>query len=615
MLVQLKKQRVEDKRHVLVHFSADIKKGPPGEGFGMVVNVDDRHNIFVKKVLSCIVMGNATHNAHGEVRVGDEILGIDGESTAGWTLARLVQRLNDFRVPVGSTVVIMFQRRIKLPDDKANILDGQHKGVEGLLEPDDEEGLRKDEQHMQDMASLPAEEQTIPEAEEEKEAHPLAAQAEEFMKHQHQMEMLQSTNENETLRLENERLAQELEETKRKLEMTEKKREEVEMTLQETINKTEEYFVSQTRIDDAINKTTNAGEIPEGGAWEVPEKLELMDVNSAEKLIEVEHRLLKMGLRVEGDPSEQREEAFADHAKSMDALQLLDPEAAFKNIQSNVKQSTAYDDEGYGDEYGGEYKEMENPVDVFEHHDEDDEDEDEEHRLRMARVGRGISFHINDPDYVPGEKEEPNISFENQVDHYVRRKSRMQKTQNLSTLWNQTLKTDRLSERKRRESNYGHGETFKNEFKAKKVSPTVNMVVEGILKPVPAANNRLITAKDRIKIHDELDPKKPQRKSRGRSKSPSKRSAMTSHYTASYDRSFSPSKAHNGMSEKHLEELGFRTQQEDPRLLARLAENAEKLKMNDHRIARHSPSKRLKEKDKLFVKKLLKKRIGGGGTQ
>jgi C-terminal processing protease CtpA/Prc len=88
MLVQLKKQRIEDKKHVLVHFSADIQKGPPGEGFGMVVNVDDRHNIFVKRVLSCIVMKNATHNAHGEIRVGDEILGIDGESTAGWTLAR-----------------------------------------------------------------------------------------------------------------------------------------------------------------------------------------------------------------------------------------------------------------------------------------------------------------------------------------------------------------------------------------------------------------------------------------------------------------------------------------------------------------------------------------------
>ena len=50
----------------------------------MVVNVDDRHNIFVKKVLPCISLSNPTHNAQGEVRVGDEILGIDGESTAGW---------------------------------------------------------------------------------------------------------------------------------------------------------------------------------------------------------------------------------------------------------------------------------------------------------------------------------------------------------------------------------------------------------------------------------------------------------------------------------------------------------------------------------------------------
>ena len=32
MLIQLKKHREEDKKHILVHYSGDIKKGPPGEG-------------------------------------------------------------------------------------------------------------------------------------------------------------------------------------------------------------------------------------------------------------------------------------------------------------------------------------------------------------------------------------------------------------------------------------------------------------------------------------------------------------------------------------------------------------------------------------------------------
>jgi hypothetical protein len=124
-LVQLKRYREEDKKHVLVHYSASIQKGPPGEGFGMVVNVDERHNIYVKKVLDCIVMTDATHNAHGEVRVGDEILGIDGESTNGWTLARLVQRLNDFRVPVDSSVNIMFQRRIRIGNVELDDIEGE----------------------------------------------------------------------------------------------------------------------------------------------------------------------------------------------------------------------------------------------------------------------------------------------------------------------------------------------------------------------------------------------------------------------------------------------------------------------------------------------------------
>ncbi|GMI47955.1 hypothetical protein TrCOL_g8888 [Triparma columacea] len=644
MLVQLKKQRIEDKKHVLVHFSADIQKGPPGEGFGMVVNVDDRHNIFVKRVLSCIVMKNATHNAHGEIRVGDEILGIDGESTAGWTLARLVQRLNDFRVPVGSDVSIMFQRRIKLPGDKAEALGGRVGGVEGLLEPDDEDGLKKGGESMQSIEtlpaedSLPAEDQEIPGDEVDdgfdgggdgaSGPHDLAAKHEEFMEHQERMnekmEMLESTNENNTLRAENERLKLALEETQKKLEVVEAKKKEVELTLQETIHKSEEFFVSQSRIDDAINKTTNAGQIPEGGAWEVPEKLELTDVGSAEQLIEVEHRLLKMGLRVEGDPSELKEEAFVDSSKAVDILRsTFDPGTAFDRLTEKAEPK------GYGEEdeelpaglqnYGrSQYDDSNGPVDVFEHHDEDDDEDDDEHRARMARVGRGISFHINDPDYIPGNddndaeaEKEAKEAFDSGVNPSGRRKSRMKhNTTTISTLWNQNVQSDKLNERKRRESQYGHGITYKNEFARKQVSPHMDMLVEGLLKAMPAANNRLITAKDRIRIHDDLEsckrPGGPNRRARERSKSPSKRGAT-------YDRSFSPTKVHAGLTEEHLEGLGFRTQMEDANLLAKLAENAEKLKMNEHRVAKHSPSKRLKEKDKLFVKKLLKKRTRGAG--
>ena len=525
-----------------------------------------------------------------------------------------MQRLNDFRVPVGSNVSVMFQRRIKLPGDKAEVLDGKVRGVEGLLEPDDEDGLKKGGESMQSIEtlpaedSLPAEDQEIPEVEDNKNddgdggrdgTHDLAAKHEEFMDHQERMnermEMLESTNENSTLRAENERLKQALEETQKKLEMVEAKKEEVEITLRETIHKTEEFFVSQSRINDAINKTTNVGELPEGGAWEVPEKLELTDVGSAEQLIEVEHRLLKMGLRVEGDPSEQKEEVFVESSKAIDMLNsTFDPETAFDSL-TELSEPKGYveDDEELPAalRHYGDYKETAGPVDVFEDHDEDDDEDDEKHTARMARVGRGISFHINDPDYIPGNNDndaeaekEAEEAFENEVNPYVRRKSKVKhNTTTISTLWNQNVQSEKLVERKRRESQYGHGVTYKNEFARRQVSPHMDMLVEGLLKGVPAANNRVITAKDRVRIHDDLEsckrPGGPNRKARGRSKSPSKRTNMTSLH-ATYDRSFSPAKTHGGISEQHLEELGFRTQQEDPMLLAKLAENAEKLKLN-----------------------------------
>jgi len=141
ILMKLKSWREEDKRTVMVHYSATIKKGPPGEGFGMIVNVNDRRDIYVKKVLSCLDFSDMTHNGLGNVRVNDEILGIDGESTSGWSLARLVQRLNDFRVPVGSGIRVTFQRRLRVDGDGSIATPSLKKGVkesDGLLEPEGE---------------------------------------------------------------------------------------------------------------------------------------------------------------------------------------------------------------------------------------------------------------------------------------------------------------------------------------------------------------------------------------------------------------------------------------------------------------------------------------------
>jgi len=51
--------------------------------------------------------------AKGLLKVHDHIVSIDDENTVSWPLARVVQRLNDFRVPIGSTVKITFGRLVR----------------------------------------------------------------------------------------------------------------------------------------------------------------------------------------------------------------------------------------------------------------------------------------------------------------------------------------------------------------------------------------------------------------------------------------------------------------------------------------------------------------------
>jgi len=396
---------------VLVHFSAKIKKGPPGEGFGMVVNVDERHNIFVKKVLPCIDLSEATHNAHGEVRVNDEVLVIDGEATEGWTLARLVQRLNDFRVPVGNSVTIGFQRRVRIGDDELDDLEGEDavevkkmkkekKAVkqkareeplppivvatvaasaanEDLQEPVEEEGgrnpgmIKSDDEFDDDRdngAASPPQEEPVVEEEHTVEAEPvvkpvaessrsapspppsappsmpsspilvhstpplvpiiapsspepervyerdvnqLAAASAQF--HALQEQPTAGETEIEELRRENELLREELR-TETEL------REQAEKDLKDALINTEKYFVAATRLDEAMQCTADSEN------WQVPEKMDLNDISAAEKLVAVEHRLLKIGLRVEEDP--------ADGTRYEDLLlpmSVADQERAYKN--------------------------------------------------------------------------------------------------------------------------------------------------------------------------------------------------------------------------------------------------------------------------------------------
>lgn len=68
---------------------------------------------FVQKVQHNIIIKHIDEAAKGLLKVNDHIVAIGDENATSWPLARVVQRLNDFRVPVGSDVTITFGRYVR----------------------------------------------------------------------------------------------------------------------------------------------------------------------------------------------------------------------------------------------------------------------------------------------------------------------------------------------------------------------------------------------------------------------------------------------------------------------------------------------------------------------
>jgi curved DNA-binding protein CbpA len=108
----------EEKLYKTIFFDAVIEKGPPGVGFGMVVVEDSKRQVVtVKESLPTMNLKSITDASKGAVNKGDILVKIGDDEITGWTLTRIVQRLNDFRVPINSDIQLRFTRRVKILDD------------------------------------------------------------------------------------------------------------------------------------------------------------------------------------------------------------------------------------------------------------------------------------------------------------------------------------------------------------------------------------------------------------------------------------------------------------------------------------------------------------------
>ena len=97
-----------------VYFEVIVEKGGPGIGLGMLVVEDKKKaHIKLKSAQPNIIIRKIDDAAGGKLKPGDVLVGIDDDNTVSWTLARVVQRLNDFRVPIGSTVRLTYSRSVR----------------------------------------------------------------------------------------------------------------------------------------------------------------------------------------------------------------------------------------------------------------------------------------------------------------------------------------------------------------------------------------------------------------------------------------------------------------------------------------------------------------------
>ena len=395
-------------------------------------------------------------------------------------------------------------------------------------------------------------------------------------------------------------LQKQLEEMTKMKEEAETKKLEAEKELLSVLAKTEKYFVSSSRINDAINATTT--ENGEGGKWVVPEQIDLNDFSSAERLIEVEHRLLRLGLRVD-------EEQFGEDGDGTAYEDLINMDGPANKRKGHVNHAfvaapilgkqpvSFYADEGNPEvTVPTEYQ----PEDSLNNSLNTEEEEDNSYE----------SMERTDEQPPPQEEKRFDQILTSAPEPAARQplvKSNSRNSQVSPKPERVVAKTTTFSAKEmfvKPSNNLNEGcskKTLTGEMRTKpvtvkkesmllqtkrSVSPTSFQQVlnETAAKPIAP---RPISARDRMKIRDELDPRKAREVAKardGRSKSPMRREGS--------------SKFPNPSSNPHIAKLALNVNTETMPSPGTREFNDYQHVVNNSFLPKHSPSKRLHKIDK-----------------
>ena len=114
VLMSIKEAEEDDRIFHTKEFDVTVKKGPKGVGLGLVVQEDPKKGIInVTKVSDGILCTLHEEEKYGPIQPGDTLTQVGQERIKGWPLNRVVERLNEFRIPIGSSILMKFSRRLR----------------------------------------------------------------------------------------------------------------------------------------------------------------------------------------------------------------------------------------------------------------------------------------------------------------------------------------------------------------------------------------------------------------------------------------------------------------------------------------------------------------------
>jgi len=91
--------------------------------------------VLVQSLQDNIILHGISPEGDGSIRAGDALVLIDNDDCSCWPLSRIRARLNNFRIPVGNTVRLTFERRVPLQQEN-NDDDGEDGEDGGAVEED-----------------------------------------------------------------------------------------------------------------------------------------------------------------------------------------------------------------------------------------------------------------------------------------------------------------------------------------------------------------------------------------------------------------------------------------------------------------------------------------------